>query len=81
MRRLSAVCSVVKHIGATAHHITGDLDEGPIIEQDVERVSHVMKPNDLVEIGHDIQSRALARAVKLRLKRWVFVSRVKSVVL
>jgi formyltetrahydrofolate deformylase len=71
----------VKHIGATAHYITGDLDEGPIIEQDVERVSHVMKPDDLVAIGRDIESRVLARAVKLHLEGRVFLNGSKTVIL
>jgi formyltetrahydrofolate deformylase len=71
----------VKHIGATAHYVTADLDEGPIIEQDVERVSHVMKPDDLVAIGRDIESRVLARAVKLHLEGRVFVNGSKTVVL
>ncbi|AUH35432.1 formyltetrahydrofolate deformylase [Paracoccus tegillarcae] len=71
----------VKHIGATAHYVTGDLDEGPIIEQDVERVSHTMMPDDLVAIGRDIESRVLARAVKLHLEGRVFINGAKTVVL
>lgn len=71
----------VKHIGATAHYVTGDLDEGPIIEQDVERVSHASGPDDLVAIGRDIESRVLARAVKLHLEGRVFVNGAKTVVL
>ena len=57
----------VKLIGATAHYVTGDLDEGPIIEQDVERISHADKPDDLVRKGRDIERRVLARAVQLHL--------------
>lgn len=71
----------VKHIGATAHYVTADLDEGPIIEQDVERISHVMKPDDLVAIGRDIESRVLARAVKLHLEGRVFLNGAKTVIL
>jgi len=54
----------VKLIGATAHFVTGDLDEGPIIEQDVERISHADSPEDLVRKGRDIERRVLARAVR-----------------
>ena len=61
----------VKVIGATAHFVTPDLDEGPIIEQDVERISHRDQPKDLVRKGRDIERRVLARAV-----RWVLEDRV-----
>jgi formyltetrahydrofolate deformylase len=61
----------VKVIGATAHFVTPDLDEGPIIEQDVERISHRDRPSDLVRKGRDIERRVLARAV-----RWVLEDRV-----
>ena len=54
----------VKLIGATAHYVTGDLDEGPIIEQDVERVDHTQSVDDLVALGQDVERRALARAVR-----------------
>jgi formyltetrahydrofolate deformylase len=54
----------VKVIGATAHFVTTDLDEGPIIEQDVERVSHRDTPEDLLRKGRDIERRVLARAVR-----------------
>jgi formyltetrahydrofolate deformylase len=57
----------VKVIGATAHYVTADLDEGPIIEQDVERVSHHDSPDDLVRKGRDIERRVLARAVAFHL--------------
>ncbi|PTQ12726.1 formyltetrahydrofolate deformylase [Sphingomonas oleivorans] len=57
----------VKLIGATAHYVTADLDEGPIIEQDVERVSHHDSPEDLVRKGRDIERRVLARAVAFHL--------------
>ncbi len=61
----------VKVIGATAHFVTPDLDEGPIIEQDVERISHRDQPKDLIRKGRDIERRVLARAV-----RWVLEDRV-----
>ncbi len=54
----------VKLIGATAHYVTGDLDEGPIIEQEVDRVTHAMSPEEYASAGRDIESRVLARAVK-----------------
>src|SRR3981081_1079376 len=54
----------VKLIGATAHFVTGDLDEGPIVEQDVERVDHAMEPDTLTAIGRDVECVVLARAVK-----------------
>ncbi len=54
----------VKLIGATAHFVTSDLDEGPIIDQDVERISHADTPDDLVRKGRDIERRVLARAVR-----------------
>jgi formyltetrahydrofolate deformylase len=57
----------VKLIGATAHYVTADLDEGPIIEQDVERVSHQDLPDDLIRKGRDIERRVLARAVAFHL--------------
>lgn len=58
----------VKLIGATAHYVTADLDEGPIIEQDVERVSHADSPEDLVRKGRDIERRVLARALGFHLE-------------
>ncbi|AOH82859.1 formyltetrahydrofolate deformylase [Sphingomonas panacis] len=54
----------VKLIGATAHYVTADLDEGPIIEQGVARVSHLMSPTDLIAVGRDIEASVLARAVR-----------------
>ena len=70
----------VKIIGATAHYVTPDLDEGPIIEQETERVTHVMTPDDLVATGRDIESRVLARAVKLHLESRVMLNGRKTVV-
>lgn len=70
----------VKLIGATAHYVTPDLDEGPIIEQETERVTHAMSAEDLVATGRDIESRVLARAVKLHLEGRVMLNGRKTVV-
>ena len=70
----------VKTIGATAHYVTGDLDEGPIIEQDVERISHRDTPDDLIRKGRDIERRVLARAVRWRLEDRVLLNGKKTVV-
>jgi formyltetrahydrofolate deformylase len=70
----------VKLIGATAHFVTGDLDEGPIIEQDVERITHAEQPDDLVRKGRDIERRVLARAVGLHLDGRVIINGSKTVV-
>ena len=70
----------VKLIGATAHYVTGDLDEGPIIEQDVERISHQDSPEDLVRKGRDIERRVLARAVSMHLDGRAFANARKAVV-
>ena len=70
----------VKLIGATAHYVTADLDEGPIIEQDVERVDHAMDPDTLAAIGHDVESVVLARAVRWHLERRVLVNGHRTVV-
>jgi formyltetrahydrofolate deformylase len=71
----------VKLIGATAHFVTPDLDEGPIIEQGVERVDHTQSPDDLAAVGRDVESLTLARAVKLQLEHRVFLNGRKTVVL
>ena len=71
----------VKLIGATAHFVTADLDEGPIIEQDVERVSHRDTPDDLVRRGRDIERRVLARAVRLIAEDRVLLNGDTTVVL
>src|SRR6185312_69120 len=63
----------VKLIGATAHYVTANLDEGPIIEQDVERISHADSPEDLIRKGRDIERRVLARAVGWHLEDRVIV--------
>ncbi|MHB0773025.1 formyltetrahydrofolate deformylase [Bradyrhizobium sp. 1.29L] len=70
----------VKLIGATAHYVTSDLDEGPIIEQDVERISHRDTPDDLVRKGRDIERRVLARAVRHHLEDRVVLNGKKAVV-
>src|ERR1700720_3668323 len=70
----------VKLIGATAHYVTNDLDEGPIIEQDVERISHSDTPEDLIRIGRDIERRVLARAVSMHLDGRAFANARKAVV-
>lgn len=70
----------VKLIGATAHYVTSDLDEGPIIEQDVERISHRDMPDDLVRKGRDIETRVLARAVRHHLEDRVVLNGRKTVV-
>jgi formyltetrahydrofolate deformylase len=70
----------VKLIGATAHYVTPDLDEGPIIEQDVERISHRDTPEDLVRKGRDIERRVLARAVLHHLEDRVVLNGKKTVV-
>ncbi len=70
----------VKLIGATAHYVTGDLDEGPIIAQDVERVSHRDTPDDLVRKGRDIERRVLSRAVLLLLEDRVIINGSRTVV-
>ncbi|MBO6827515.1 MAG: formyltetrahydrofolate deformylase [Sneathiella sp.] len=70
----------VKLIGATAHYVTPDLDEGPIIEQETERVTHSMTADDLVATGRDVESRVLARAVKMHLENRVMLNGQKTVV-
>ena len=70
----------VKLIGATAHYVTRDLDEGPIIDQDVERISHRDTPDDLVRKGRDIERRVLARAIRYHLEDRVIPNGRKTVV-
>jgi formyltetrahydrofolate deformylase len=70
----------VKVIGATAHYVTPDLDEGPIIEQDVERISHHNTPDDLVRKGRDIERRVLARAVRYHVESRVVINGSKTIV-
>lgn len=70
----------VKLIGATAHYATPDLDEGPIIEQETARVTHIMSAADFVAQGRDIESRVLARAVKYHLENRVMLNGKKTVI-
>lgn len=70
----------VKMIGATAHYVTADLDEGPIIHQDVEAISHSDSPDDLVRKGRDIERRVLARAVHLHLQDRVLMNGNRTIV-
>ena len=70
----------VKLIGATAHYVTSTLDEGPIIDQDVERISHRDRPDDLVRKGRDIERRVLARAIRYHLEDRVILNGLKTVV-
>ena len=70
----------VKLIGATAHYVTAALDEGPIIEQSVERVNHAISPEELVEIGRDIEAVTLQRAVRWHAEHRVLLNGKKTVV-
>jgi len=70
----------VKLIGATAHYVTEDLDEGPIIEQEVERVSHALSPEEYAAVGRDIESRVLARAVKWHAEHRILLNGKRTVV-
>ncbi|MDX6353187.1 MAG: formyltetrahydrofolate deformylase [Streptomyces sp.] len=70
----------VKVIGATAHYVTADLDEGPIIEQEVERVGHAVTPEQLVAVGRDVECQALARAVKWHSEHRVLLNGRRTVV-
>lgn len=71
----------VKLIGATAHYVTGDLDEGPIIEQDVERITHADTPEAMIAKGRDIERRVLTRAVTLHVEDRVMLSGHKTIIL
>ncbi|KAG9709193.1 hypothetical protein KCU60_g22921, partial [Aureobasidium melanogenum] len=70
----------VKITGATAHFVTADLDEGPIIEQRIARVNHAMSPKDLVEEGANVEAQVLAAAVKWWSEEKVFLNGTKTVV-
>lgn len=70
----------VKLIGATAHYVTADLDEGPIIEQEVARVDHTHLPDDLAAIGRDVECLALSRALKYHIEQRVLLNGTKTVV-
>jgi len=71
----------VKMIGATAHYATADLDQGPIIEQDVARVTHAADPEELVRVGRDVERVVLARAVRAHLERRILVEGRRTIVL
>ncbi len=71
----------VKLIGATAHYVTADLDEGPIIEQDAQRVDHALSADDFAAVGRDIECVVLARAVRWHVERRVLLNGHKTVVL
>jgi formyltetrahydrofolate deformylase len=77
---LQAHAGGVKLIGATAHYVTADLDEGPIIEQDVERVHHAQTPDDYAAVGRDVESVVLARAVRWHVEHRVLLNDRKTVV-
>jgi len=70
----------VKLIGATAHYVTADLDEGPIIEQDIARITHAQSAEDYVSIGRDVESQVLARAIHAHIHRRVFLNGNRTVV-
>jgi formyltetrahydrofolate deformylase len=70
----------VKLIGATAHYVTDELDEGPIIEQDVARVSHSLSVDDYAEVGRDVECAVLARAVKWHVEHRVLLNGARTVV-
>ncbi|CDZ65868.1 Formyltetrahydrofolate deformylase [Neorhizobium galegae bv. orientalis] len=70
----------VKLIGATAHYVTADLDEGPIIEQDTVRVTHAQSPEDYVSLGRDVESQVLARAIHAHIHHRTFINGHRTVV-
>ena len=71
----------VKIIGATAHFVTADLDEGPIIVQEVKSVDHATTVRDMIEIGHDIEATALARAVRWFVEDRIAINGERTVIL
>lgn len=71
----------VKIIGATAHFATSDLDEGPIIEQDVRRIDHAFGPKKLQAVGRDVEARVLARAIELYAERRIFMHGRRTIIL
>jgi formyltetrahydrofolate deformylase len=70
----------VKLIGATAHYVTADLDEGPIIEQDTVRVTHAQSPDDYVSLGRDVEAQVLARAIHAHIHRRTFINGNRTIV-
>jgi formyltetrahydrofolate deformylase len=71
----------VKMIGATAHYATSELDQGPIIEQDVARITHEMDPDELARVGRDVERMVLARAVRAHLERRILVEGRRTILL
>ena len=71
----------VKLIGATAHYVTADLDEGPIIEQGIQRVDHTKTPAKLIDIGRDVEAQTLAEAVRLHTEHRAFLNGARTVIL
>ena len=71
----------VKLIGATAHYVTADLDEGPIIEQGIQRVDHTKTPAKLIDIDRDVEAQTLAEAVRLHTEHRAFLNGSKTVIL
>lgn len=70
----------VKLIGATSHYVTSDLDEGPIIDQDIVRVTHAQSPSDYVSLGRDVESQVLARAIHAHIHRRVLINGNRTIV-
>jgi formyltetrahydrofolate deformylase len=70
----------VKLIGATAHYVTADLDEGPILEQDTVRITHAQSPDDYVSLGRDVESQVLARAIHAHIHHRTFINGNRTVV-
>ncbi|MCY1667236.1 formyltetrahydrofolate deformylase [Rhizobium sp. SL86] len=70
----------VKLIGATAHYVTADLDEGPIIEQDTVRVTHAQSPDDYVSLGRDVEAQVLARAIHAHIHHRTFINGNRTIV-
>lgn len=70
----------VKLIGATAHYVTADLDEGPIIDQDTVRITHAQSPDDYVSLGRDVESQVLARAIHAHIHHRTFINGNRTIV-
>ena len=70
----------VKFIGATSHYVTADLDEGPIIDQDIVRITHAQSPDDYVSLGRDVEALVLSRAIHAHIHGRVFLNGNKTVV-
>ena len=70
----------VKMIGATAHYVTSELDEGPIIEQDVESVTHHFSVNELIETGRDIERKVLLLAVQAHLEHKILIHNQRTII-